>query len=207
VDLANPARAVLPTGTAAVLRVLTGAKSSFTIRELARLAEVSAPVAGDVVHRLADHGLVLIRPAGSALLCRFNDDHLAARAMRDLITLRARMIELLRDEIKGWAIHSAHASLFGSAARGDGGIESDLDLLVVRPDELSESEGSAWDEQLAATGRRALAATGNPANWLDITRVDLALAVEAGEPIVEQWRHDAVDLAGESLASLLRGVA
>jgi predicted nucleotidyltransferase len=206
-DLANPARAVLPIGTAAVLRVLMGADSSFTIRELARLAEVSAPVAGDVIHRLADHGLVFTQPVGSAILCRFNHDHLAARAMRDLVTLRARMIELLRDEINDWAIRSAHASLFGSAARGDGGIGSDLDLLVVRPDQLTESERSAWEDQLASTARRALTATGNPAHWVDITRVDLALAVEAGEPIIDQWRHDAVDLAGENLSSLLRDIA
>jgi hypothetical protein len=206
-DLGNPARAIFPAGTAAVLRILTGADTSFTIRELSRLAGVSAPVAGNVVHHLADHGLVLTEPAGQAIMCRFNNDHLAARGIRDLVTLRGRLIDLLREEINGWAIVSVHASLFGSAARGDGSIASDLDLLVVRPEGLTEDEISIWERQLAATGQRARAATGNPANWLDLTLHDLALAVRAGEPIVTQWRQDAVALTGESLTSVLREVA
>lgn len=206
-DLSDPARAVLPAGTAAVLRVLVGADSAFTIRQLARVAGVSAPVAGDVVHRLGEHGIVLTEHAGRAILCRFNSEHLAAVSIRELVTLRRRLLERLRDELTSWEIAPLHASLFGSAARGDGGTASDLDLLVVRPGDLSEQEVSDWDEQLFATGQRVGAATGNPINWFDATLVDLARAIEADESIVAEWRRDAVPLAGESLAAMLRKVS
>jgi predicted nucleotidyltransferase len=206
-DIGSPVRALVPTGTASVLRVLVGADASFTIRQLARTAGVSAPLAADIVHRLAAHGLVTTQPAGRALLCRFNKDHLAAPAIRDLVTLRARLLEFLREEIATWPIASVHASLFGSAARGDGDTDSDLDLLVIRPDDLTEQETSTWDEQLYATARRTQAATGNPTSWFEITLAELARAALADEPIVTEWRRDAVSLAGESLASTLRKVA
>jgi len=155
------------------------------------------------VHRLVRQGLVLTEPVGNAIICRFNNEHLAARSIRELITLRSSLLALLRAEISGWAIVSVHASLFGSAARGDGDTESDLDLLVVRRDDLTAQEKSSWDDQLAATGQRARIATGNPANWFDITRSDLSQAVEAAEPIVAQWRRDSIPLAGESLTALI----
>jgi len=207
VDLSDPARVVFPAGTAAVLRVLVGADTPFTIRRLARLAGVSAPVAGDVVHRLADHGLVITEPAGRAIHCRFNNDHLAAVPVRALVTLRAGMIQLLRNEIAGWQLAPAHASIFGSAARGDGGIASDLDLLVVRTGDPSTPDADLWDEQLFSTGQRVRLATGNSVNWFDTTTDNLAGAVRAGQPIVADWRRDAILLAGKNLAAMLRTVA
>ena len=207
VDLTDPARVVLPAGTSAVLRVLVGAETSFTIRQLARLAGVSAPVAGDVVHRLADHGLVLTEPVGRAILCRFNNDHLAADPVRALATLRAGLLKMLRAEIANWDMPPTHASLFGSAARGDGGIASDLDLLVIRAGELTAHDEDRWDDQLFSTGQRVRMATGNPVNWLETTLEDLADAVQAGQPIVADWQRDTILLAGKNLTSLLRTVA
>jgi predicted nucleotidyltransferase len=43
---------------------------------------------------------------------------------------RVRLVGQLRETIGGWRVPAAHASLFGSAARGDDREESDLDLLV-----------------------------------------------------------------------------
>ncbi|HZI96629.1 MAG TPA: hypothetical protein VFD41_03780 [Actinomycetales bacterium] len=206
-DLSDPARAVLPAGTAAILRVLVGADTSFTMRQLARLAGVSAPLAGDVVRRLAEHGLVLTEPAGRAILCRYNNDHLAAEPLRELIRLRARLLELLSQELAAWEIAPLHASLFGSASRGDGGTASDLDILVVRTDDLDTEQRGRWDDQLFTTGQRVRAATGNPVNWFDATVGDLARAVQGGETIVADWRRDGTPLVGDSLSVILRTVA
>ena len=40
------------------------------------------------------------------------------------------MIERLRNQVEGWQLPAAAVSLFGSAARGEAGRESDIDLLV-----------------------------------------------------------------------------
>ena len=125
-DLSDPARAVMTPSVSAVLRVLVRASpAEFTLREVARLAGVSHNSAQTVVHRLADHGLVTVRPAGRALLCGFNSEHLAADAVAALVTLRSRLVQALAEELSGWSPPPTHASLFGSAARGD------ADLTVI----------------------------------------------------------------------------
>lgn len=205
VDLQDPARAVMAAATSAVLRALVGApEARFTMRQLAAVAGVSHNAAQTVVHRLAEHGLLVTEPAGRAVLCSFNRDHLAADAVVALVTLRARLLELLVGEIAAWSVVPLHASLYGSGARGDGTTSSDLDLLVVRPDTLDADAEALWDSQLSASAVRVRLATGNPVNYLDVTSAGLQDAVRSAESIVVSWRQDAVHLFGRRLDVLLR---
>jgi hypothetical protein len=205
VDLHDPARAVLAPATSAVLRVLVMAPDArFTMRELASVAGVSHNATQTVVHRLGEHGLILTTPVGRAVLCSFNRAHLAADALASLVTLRARLLQVLAEEVGAWSMAPVHASLYGSAARGDGTTASDLDLLVVRPDLLDAGAEEAWEDQLGASSGRLRLATGNPVNYLDMTPEGLQEAARTGEPIVDSWRRDAVHLFGQRLDTLLR---
>src|SRR5690349_8611322 len=140
---------VLPTGTESVLRVLAGTDAPLGVREIGRLAGVSANRASQVLAALADHGIVLVDEHGAGRFCRLNRAHLAAEALLGLVGLRGRLLDLLRAEINGWPRQPIHTSLFGSAARGDGNTRSDLDLLVVRAGRGSDEE---WEQQLYASG-------------------------------------------------------
>jgi nucleotidyltransferase-like protein len=174
------------------------------VRQVARVAGVSPNRAGQVLAHLAEHGLVLVEEMGAARWCRLNRSHLAADAVMALVELRGRLIEFLRTEIGSWATPPVHASLFGSAARGDGTTGSDIDILVI-----SEVRGAdeRWDAQLYDSGLRIVAATGNRPAWFSITLEGLDRAVAAGEPVVAEWRRDGVHLAGRRLKALLRRVA
>jgi hypothetical protein len=207
VDLGRPASVVLPAGTEAVLRVLAGSDTPLGVREIARLAGVSANRASQVLSELADHGVVLVDERGAGRLCRLNRAHLAAAPLLALVTLRARLVELLRSEVESWSRRALHVSLFGSAARGDGTTGSDLDLLVVRAEPRTDPEAERWDAQLFESGERIFAATGNQAAWLVTSPTDLRRAVQTGEPIVGEWRRDAVHLTGRRLNTLLREAA
>lgn len=88
-------------------------------------------------------------------------------------------------------------------ARGAAGSDSDLDILVVRPERLSLNDQKIWESQLAALEHLFFAWTGNPLSWLDTTCTDLRRSEAAGEPIFESWRDDAILLAGPPLASVL----
>jgi len=156
-----------------------------------------------VILRLAEHGLVLTEEQGPSKLCWLNREHLAAPASVALVQLRARMLEFLREEIASWAVTAEHASLFGSAARGGGDTSSDLDILAIRPSGRREDD-PAWAEQLVTSGQRIHAATGNHVAWFNISRADLRPAVRASEPIVVEWRRDALRLVGSDLRALLR---
>jgi predicted nucleotidyltransferase/DNA-binding transcriptional ArsR family regulator len=205
VDLGRPAAVALPSGTEAVIRALAGTVAPLGVRELARVAGVSANRASQVLTHLIAHGLVTVEEHGAGRLCRLNRAHLAAEPLLALVGLRGRLLEFLRDEVGAWKPPALHVSLFGSAARGDGDTHSDLDLLVVRADRKKDEE--AWEGQLYDSAERIIAATGNQVAWIVITPADLARAVEAGEPIVPEWRRDAIHLAGRRLDQLLRQAA
>jgi predicted nucleotidyltransferase len=204
-DVSRPAALVLPLGTEAVLRALAGTVAPLGVREVARVAGVSANRASQVLSHLSEHGLVTVEEHGAGRLCRLNRAHLAAEPLLALVELRGRLRKFLRDEVGSWERRAVHVSLFGSAARGDGHTGSDLDLLVVRP--AGQKAEEAWERQLYDSGERILAATGNRAAWFVTTPADLGRAVEAGEPIVAAWRRDAIHLSGRRLDQLLREAA
>ncbi len=206
-DVGRPGAVTLPAGTEAVLRVLAGVDGSLGVREVARLGGVSANRASQVLADLAEHGLVHVEERGASRLCRLNRRHLAVEPLLALLNLRGRLMDLLRSEVESWERRPVHVSLFGSAARGDGGTASDLDLLVVQPDRRSGPDDERWEQQLFDSGERILAATGNRAAWLVTTPSDLRGAVKAGEPIVTEWRRDGIHLAGKRLDVLLREAA
>ena len=199
-NVAEPSDVVMARTTAAVLRVLAGADTAFSVRQAALIAGVSAPRALEIVDHAAARGLVLVEQAGRSRMCRLNRDHIAADAIVALVTLRQRMLATLTADIGGWAIEPLHASLFGSAARGDGGPDSDLDVLVVRGDDTPEA---AWQEQMYASGQRLERRIGNRVSWFDISRADLDRAVAQQEAVIADWREDGIHLAGQPLRALL----
>jgi hypothetical protein len=206
VNLSEPASVVMAPGTAAVIRVLAGAEDAFTIRQIGRLAGVSHARAAQVVALLDQHGVVDTEDRGPSRLCTLNREHLATPALVALVDLRRSMLELIRREIESWQMRPLHASVFGSAARGDGGVMSDLDVLVIRPDDIGP-ETDAWSEQLRSAAIQLRRAIGNPVAWFDTSRDELRQAMAAGEPILQQWRLDSVHLTGSTLTTVLREVA
>ena len=202
-NLTEPASVALSPATAAIYRVLAQADSPFTIRQLARVAGVSPNMAQSVVAKGAETGVVLTQPAGRSILCQFNNEHLAASAIRDLVTLRARMLAWLVEEFGRWEEPPLHASLFGSAARGDGGTQSDLDILIVHGQPRSDADVEKWHQQLFATGTRTQRATGNPVNWLDVSLIELQDMRARQEPILAELRRDSVRLVGDQFNVLL----
>ncbi|PZF84493.1 nucleotidyltransferase domain-containing protein [Jiangella anatolica] len=202
-DMSEPATVAMPRGKIAVLRVLAGADHPFTIRELGRLAGVTHERAAQVVRELSGHGVVTVEPYGRARLCRLNREHLAAAPLIALVTLRQRLIELLRERLSGWSEPSLHASLFGSVARGDGDEASDIDVLVVRP-AGREPDDEPWLTQLHETAATAHRATGNSLAWFELSADEIARAVRAREPIIAEWQRDGVHLAGVRLPELIR---
>lgn len=197
----EPTDIILPRATAAVFRVLVGADASFSIRQLARIAGVSAPRAVEIVNRASERGLILVEQGGRSRMCRFNREHLAAGAVIELVTIRERMLHAIEDEIASWKIAPLHASFFGSAARGEGDTNSDLDLLLVRPTDEPEED---WEEQKYTSGVRLTAKIGNPVSWFDISMTELRSSMRASEPIIAQWKKDSICLSGPPLPDLLR---
>ena len=196
VDLTWPFRLILAPGTAAVLKTLAGTRAGLTGRVVADLSGLS-PNGGSKV--------VWTEPAGRAILYRLNRDHIFAEPLLQLLSGQQEFRRRLATAIKEWRIPPVHVSLFGSMARGESHPTSDVDLLVVRPDEVVFDD-PVWRTQLSALSDSAHSWTGHFVTWLELSAQELADAV-GEEAIVDEWRRDGVHLGGGSLDALISGTA
>jgi Nucleotidyltransferase domain len=132
VDLTDPTRAVTPTLDGPVLAVLARAGRPLTVGEIAQQAVRGSEIGiRRSVARLVEQGLVTATQMGRNLVHELNRDHVAAGAALALADLRLELWKRLRETLSEWAEKPVHAAVFGSTARGDGGPDSDIDLLLV----------------------------------------------------------------------------
>jgi hypothetical protein len=195
-NLSRPYEAVVPSLDGEVLQVLAASSMAMTGRQIALLTgRRSHSGVVEVLNRLTEHGLVQRVELNRANLYSLNRDHLAATAVMELAGLRAVLISRIRQEIESWALAPVHASLFGSAARGDGGTESDIDLFIVRPTSILEDD-PGWRGQLDALAENILGWTGNRAAILEVGEGELVrLATHQGS-ILAELRADAIAVSG-----------
>ncbi len=185
-----------------VLVVLAGSTKPRSGRELARRAGRSNTGVQHVLDRLVEHGLVYREEVGRTFLYELNRDHLLAPTVEQMAGARAELVRRLRDCIGAWEIPVVHASLFGSAARGDGDASSDIDLLVVRPADV-DPDDDRWRDQVDGLADLVHRWTGNHAGIAEIPEGELPRLRKDRPPVVEEVREDAVDLAGEPTRKLL----
>ncbi len=201
-DVSKPFNALIPGAESAVLSVLAQTTRPRTGREVARIAGRSPNGARAVLERFVDQGLVNRERAGNAFVYTLNREHLAAPAIETLVALRPGLIDRLRCEISEWEIPPMHASLFGSAARGDGDETSDIDLFIVRPKKVGEDD-LAWRGQLDELAEGVRRWTGNHAGIAELSTDQLASMGRRRPPVLKELDTDAITLAGKDVGAIL----
>jgi predicted nucleotidyltransferase len=202
-DVSRPYTAICPTLDSEVLATLAGTTRPLTGREVARLTgRTSHRGVAEVLSRLVEHGLVERQEAGRALLFTLNRQHLAAPAVEILAGMRAELLRRIRDLVGAWEIEAAHVSIFGSAARGDGGTTSDIDLFVVRPDAISDDD-PPWRKQLDELAENIERWTGNQTNIAEAAADEIERLLKEDRPIVAELRSDAIGAGGVDIPTLL----
>lgn len=202
-DVSHPIRSVIPTLDAPVLEVLAGTTRGLSGREIHRLSS-SGSLTGIqlVLARMVTQGLVTAEEHTSVTLYAANREHLAWPAIEQLAGIRVRLLERIREVVAAWPIAPLHVSLFGSAARRDGDSESDIDVLIVRPDVVGEDD-EAWESQVGALRTAVGSWTGNRCQSFVINRVRLAAHLTAKDPLVDNWLRDEVLVLGERLEAVI----
>ncbi|MGH7868694.1 MAG: nucleotidyltransferase domain-containing protein, partial [Candidatus Dormibacteraceae bacterium] len=152
--------------------------------------------------RLSEHGLVeRIEHRGSTLYT-LNRDHLAMPVVNLLTSMRTDLIRKIRAVVTSWSPQPIHLSMFGSAARADGGTESDIDLLLIRPEGV-ESVDEGWNRQMNNLRESIQLWTGNRVSYTQYDEKDFReLFTNRKEPFLKEWREDAIDLGGMSTHSI-----
>ncbi len=202
-DVARPYTALCPTLDSGVLSVLAGTSRPLTGREVARLlGRPSHSGVLDVLNRLTEHGVVDRQEAGRAFLFTLNREHLAAPAVDVLSGMRVELLDRLHKAIEGWKVAPVHVSMFGSTARGEGDIHSDIDLFIVRPKAVPE-EDARWRAQLDGLAGQVQRWTGNGAGIAEVWETETKRLRTDAPPIVEELRADAITIAGPDAQQLL----
>ena len=193
-ELGRPLAVVTPSVDGDVLRVLALAQADFTpgaLRDV--IGEHSVAGIRRALDRLALQGIVDRRSAGRAYLYSLNREHLAADPVIALARSRERLLERLADQVRGWQQPALFGAVFGSAARPDHNVSSDLDLLLVYPD---GTDVPLWDEQVSTLTSAATAWTGNDARALEYAQADIVARPD--DPVLASVVDEGLHFAGEA---------
>lgn len=148
--------------------------------------------------RLETEGLVQIRTTSRLNFYSFNRDHVAAGAVIAAMGLRQKLFERIADNVRSWKIQPVSLAIFGSAARGDGTPESDIDVLVVRSNNL-DADSPAWEEQIYELSLLIYKWSGNHASMIQADEKEIVQMVKSKNPIVNSLAKDAYYLVGPDL--------
>jgi predicted transcriptional regulator len=203
-DISKPFAAISPGVDGDVLVTLAGSTQPRTGREIARLAERSKTGVQAVLDRLVEHGLVDRQEAGEAFLYTLNREHLLSPVVEQMAAARSELFQRLRETVGSWEKPPVHASLFGSAARGDGDVSSDIDLFVVRPADL-DPEDAIWRRQIDDLAETVQGWTGNHPGISEVSVDEIPRLVRDQPPVINDLQEDVVELAGKELQKLLAG--
>lgn len=205
-DLSSPISSVIPSAHGAVLAVLARTDEPLSGRQVAALVRgrFTQPRVNRVLGELAEAGVVLREDRPPAKIYRLNRDHVASAGIEELGSMWLTLVERIRGEISAWHVCAAGAWLFGSAAVGDAGPDSDIDLLLVRSASPNAAEEPQWHQQVDLLSEHVRLWAGNSCEVLELTSEELRKAVDRDDRLVQDLRAHALSLTGPSSQRLLK---
>lgn len=186
-DVAKPISSVIPTLDGPVLATLAATTAPIILSEIHRRAgRGSKSGVRRVLSRMVQVGVIHEVLGGFVL----NRDHVAANSVVALADLHGELVRRIRLEVQSSGIETSLVGLFGSAARHDGDITSDIDILII-------SESTDIDDFRGHLGKQVFLWTGNHAQVVAITNSELRRLRKVNEPIVANWNRDIVVISGD----------
>jgi len=183
----EPFGGVIPGARGAVLAALLRTGEQLTGRQVHSLVsdDHSLWSVQEALKTLTQLGLVESRTVGRAGVHTINEANAAIaplRALADPIaSLKAAVSEVIDSDVKA-------VILFGSIARGEAALDSDIDLAVIA--------SKRWDKRVElhdTVGKRL----GNACDVIVFTQAEFSRAATAGEPVVADILRDGVALVGD----------
>jgi predicted nucleotidyltransferase len=203
-DFTRPLEALIPGAPGRLLGALARVEAELPVSTLAAVAGVGRTRASAVLKELAELGVISRRQVGPTVLVRLERANAAGQLVARLGGLRMQVIEEMRGLAHDLDPQPLSLTLFGSLARGDADIASDIDILAVRP----AGGGERWAASLTGFSSKAQVLTGNRVQILDYDLSDLqqryaARGDAAGARFWQSVAQDALTLAGADLQELM----
>jgi predicted nucleotidyltransferase len=161
--------------------------------------------------RLVDQGVVESEAVGNTVGYQLNRLHVAFpaidaafSALNPLGELTARLRALANRFVpEASGRPDLTLAIYGSVARREAGTDSDVDLVLVIPDDDVPSHVTG-DSLTDAIHVDVLAWTGNRAHVYRTSPRALRRAVQDGDPITRSWERDAITVYGRDLRDLIK---
>lgn len=204
-DYIRPVEALIPGTQGRILAVLVETTAPLNLRTLARLAGVSPAQASRVMPGLVDLGIVEryeVPPSSQFLLARSN---VAAHAVVELARAQETASERIGLAAASMPIPPASLIVFGSFARGEAGVDSDIDVVVVRPDSVDEDDED-WAAALESWRIEARAITGNAVDVMEVSLGEAGAKLRGRSDFWRNVRRDGLAVHGLSIDQIVEAV-
>ncbi|MCB2412121.1 nucleotidyltransferase domain-containing protein [Demequina sp. TTPB684] len=192
-QLQSPFAVLTPTLDGEILAVLARIESSLTVGQIqSLLPDRSDEGIRKALRRLSAQGIVDSERVSSVIGHRLNRRHLAAPQVIAIARLRDALVERMQENLEAWPTPPRWTALFGSAARGEMRVDSDIDLFLVDPGVDAE----LWETLTSAFAADVSAWTGNDLRILSLTEPEVRLGAAKRDPIIESLLADALVVSG-----------
>ncbi|MGQ0847732.1 MAG: nucleotidyltransferase domain-containing protein [Actinomycetota bacterium] len=200
-DFVRPLAAVLPGVQGRILAVLAETSAELNLRTIARLAVVSEAQASRILPRLVSLGLVERHEAPPSALFRLLPEHIAVGPIVALARSWDRMLEASRGIAERLPLRPASIVVFGSFARGEAELGSDIDTLLVRPLGIDESD-ETWAATVQQWIDRVSMVSGNRVEVLEVGEAEVAARLASQQTVWQEISRHGILVDGSLLDSL-----
>lgn len=149
----------------------------------------------EVLSDLAQLGIVDREIVGSSHLFSINSDHICYQSLKALVNPLPALTKHIKRIISGFQSVPIAVVIFGSVAKGSSQIGSDLDLLVVRPNQ-TDPEDPAWESQTLELVVRLERLTGYPVQLVEYSEREFQSLVDRGSRLVSELSETGMVISG-----------
>jgi predicted nucleotidyltransferase len=196
----GPVAGLLGESEARLLHTLLTRAEPLSGRRAADLSGVPNSTAQRLLARLAQSGLVIANASTHAITYELNRDHVMYEAVLKLFQAPSQIQERLERIVERWAGNAVTAAIFGSVARDEAAPDSDVDILIVTPDEFDTAAQEGLMDEIFHDLERA---SGRPVQIYDVTRSGFAQMVRRNDPLIKNLEADAETVIGTDVAALI----
>ena len=177
-------------------------KNPMPIRAVARMSDVSAPQATNVLDQLADIGLVIRQDVPPAICYRINNDHVTVSHLQNLDHVWDDTIDEIRKIARSLKPVPLSVILFGSMARRTATNESDIDIIFIRPKAI-DSDDDSWWNAIETFSDSIHALCGNEVRVIEYDELELKRRLKKPTGFWESVLTDGIVLSGKSLQTFM----